>query len=97
MTGEDIQNRKRYIEEVRNSFPECGIETPEPPKAVAFPGIRLRLFLAVSLFAVFFTAQKCDLHIFGLSTDEIIEKIEENYDYTNLEKYVMMIFDSINL
>lgn len=97
MTGEDIQNRKRYIEEVRNSFPECGIETPEPPKAVASPGIRLRLFLAVSLFAVFFTAQKSDLHIFGLSTDEIIEKIEENYDYTNLEKYVMMIFDSINL
>ena len=97
MTGEDIQNRKRYIEEVRNSFPECEIETPEPPKAVASPGIRLRLFLAVSLFAVFFTAQKSDLHIFGLSTDEIIEKIEENYDYTNLEKYVMMIFDSINL
>ena len=30
-------------------------------------------------------------------TDEIIEKIEENYDYTNLEKYVMIIFDSINL
>ena len=47
MTGEDIQNRKRYIEEVRNSFPECGIETPEPPKAVASPGIRLRLFFAV--------------------------------------------------
>ena len=97
MTGEDIQNRKRYIEEVRNSFPECGIETPEPPKAVASPGIRLRLFFAVSLFALFFAAQKSDLHIFGLSTDEIIEKIEENYDYTNLEKYVMMIFDSINL
>ena len=97
MTGEDIQNRKRYIEEVRNSFPECGIETPEPPKAVASPGIRLRLFFAVSLFALFIAAQKSDLHIFGLSTDEIIEKIEENYDYTNLEKYVMMIFDSINL
>ena len=97
MTGEDIQNRKRYIEEIRNSFPECGIETEEPPKAAAFPGVRLRLFLAVSLFAAFFAAQKSDLHMFGLSTDEIIEKIEANYDYTNLEKYVMMIFDSINL
>ena len=97
MTGEDIKNRKRYIEEIRNSFPECGIETPEPPKAVASPGIRLRLFFAVSLFALFFAAQKSDLHILGLSSDEIIEKIEENYDYTNLEKYVMMIFDSINL
>lgn len=96
MTGEDIQNRKRYIEEVRNSFPECGIETPEPPKAVASPGIRLRLFLPFRSLR-YFCGTKSDLHIFGLSTDEIIEKIEENYDYTNLEKYVMMIFDSINL
>ena len=34
---------------------------------------------------------------FGFSPDDIMEKIAENYNYTNLEKYVMMIFDSINL
>lgn len=115
MTADEIKDRKKYIEEIRNSFPECGIEAgdrgrmrsgdydhvktleAETSSAAIASGIRLRLFVSVLLFATFFAMQKNNTNVFGVSTEEVIDKIEENYDYTNLEKYVMMIFDSINL
>lgn len=113
MTEEDIRNRKKYIEEIRSSFPECGIETgdrcrargngsadplsPELQAAGIAGGIRLRLFASFLLFAAFFAMYKSGETFFGFSPDDIMEKIAENYNYTNLEKYVMMIFDSINL
>lgn len=115
MTTDEIRDRKKYIQEIRNSFPECGIEerercrmrsgdydyvkTPIPETSSDWiaSGIRLRLAVSVLLFAAFFAVQKNDTTVFGFSVEEVIDKIEENYDYTNLEKYVMMIFDSINL
>lgn len=108
MNEEDIRNRKKYIEEVRKSFPDCGIkssgdkyrnsreeENDMESQAVSVgTGIKIRLFLSVLLFAIFFFCEKNDISILGFSAEDITEKIEENYDYTNLEKYVMMVFDS---
>lgn len=108
MNEEDIRNRKKYIEEVRKSFPDCGIKSSgekyrnclekendvEAQAAGIGAGIKIRFFLSVLLFAIFFFCEKNDISILGFSSEDITEKIEENYDYTNLEKYVMMVFNS---
>ena len=101
-----IANRREYILRARNSFSESRKDTDEELINTGKAAIwKVKWLLCICLFVVFVlcdkgklpfpgtAGEKSDLHIFGLSTDEIIEKIEENYDYTKLQKYVMMISD----
>jgi hypothetical protein len=53
----------------------------------------LRLLLGLLLFLLFVLADVTDYSLFGCGTEELTAAITENDDYTNLEKYVMMLLD----
>lgn len=55
--------------------------------------LKARLLLSVFLFAAFVFCDKTGEKLLTLTADEVCERLEENYDYTKLEKYVMMASD----
>lgn len=69
-------------------------EEADPALAGSGSMFRVRLLLSVFLFAAFVFCDKTGEKLVTLTTEEIYEKLSQNYDYTNLDKYVMMASDA---
>ncbi len=89
----DYANRRRaYVQEVRNSFREENrLSKPEEQSGDSFfTFFKLRLFVAVALFAVFFGCLSTGTEIAGYSAKEVMTLVCDNHYYTNLKNYVMI-------
>ena len=51
---------------------------------------KMRLFFSVLLFFAYLFMNQTGTSIAGVTCTKLYETIEENYDYTNLKKYVMI-------
>lgn len=60
----------------------------------AFTWFKIRFFLCAVFISSFALCDKLGYPFFTLDTDMVYEQIQENYHYTNLKKYVMMMADS---
>ena len=99
MTYDQIDARKKYVQQVRASFqdPEEDWTHPAPEQNEPALGktFTLRLVLGLLLFLLFVLADVTGHTIFQFTASDIAEEIAAD-DYTNLEKYVMMLFADKN-
>lgn len=97
MRQEDVNRRKEYVQKIRSSFEDnqyARWETEEEKKGGApdgFSFFKVRLLLAVFIFTAYVLCDQTGTKFYQFSTKDIAEKIEESYDYTNVEKYVTML------
>ena len=93
MTYDRVEARKEYIRQARESFHEQENEWgqgSEVGDAVPTRTLALRIVLGILLFLLFVLADITDYKIFDCSTSTIASEIEKD-DYTNAQKYVMML------
>ena len=95
------RNRKNYVAEVRRSFDDPSIaeksfdfyskedrtENTVTRNTLFF---KMRLFFSVLLFFAYLFMNQTGNSIAGVTCAKLYETIEQNYDYTNLKKYVMI-------
>lgn len=100
MTYDQIDERKAYVERARASFHDNEADWTHPAPAHEEPALgktfTLRLVLGLLLFLLFVLADVTDHRIIGFSTADVAEEITAKEDYTNLEKYVMMLLADNN-
>lgn len=93
MTYDRVEARKEYIRQARESFHEQKNgwgQGSEAGDAVPTSTLALRIVLGILLFLLFVLADITDYKIFDCSTSTIASEIEKD-DYTNAQKYVMML------
>lgn len=93
MTDDYIERRKRYVQEIRKSFADREAESSslsgfhaktentyeDELETVGEAAIwKVKILLAVMLFAAFVFCDRTDSEIFSMKTDTIIQKIGEN-------------------
>ena len=100
MTYDQIDARKEYVKRARASFQDQEEDWTHPAPEQDEPALgktfSLRLVLGLLLFLLFVLADVTDYKIFNYSTTDIAEEIAAKDDYTNLEKYVMMLLADNN-
>ena len=95
------RNRKNYVAEVRRSFDDPSIaeksfdfysmeDRTENTVTRNTSFFKMRLFFSVLLFFAYLFMNQTGNSIAGVTCAKLYETIEENYDYTNLKKYVMI-------
>ncbi len=98
MTGYDIDERKRYVAEVKKSF-EMGygrMRTDEDDfsgkveESSSFSLFKLRFLIAVFLFCVYLYCDATGTKISNYSAQDVVTAISENESYQKLENYVMI-------
>ncbi len=101
MTNQEIDDRRRYISEVRKSFEYVGTEQNRSvPKmgqedafgeesAVSFWG-KGRFLAAIILFTLFLYANLTGARFFSYSAKDVVTLVEENDLYTKVKDYVMI-------
>lgn len=96
-----IANRREYILRARNSFSDSQKEEVDEElintgKAAIW---KVKWLLCICLFAGFVLCDKGKLPIPETAGEKdtkwVYQQLEENYDYTKLQKYVMMISDFV--
>ena len=93
MTYDRVEARKEYVRQARASFHEQENgwgQGSEASDAVPTSTLALRIVLGILLFLLFVLADITDYKIFDCSTSTIASEIEKD-DYTNAQKYVMML------
>lgn len=93
-----IANRREYILRARNSFSDSPKDTDEELINTGKAAIwKVKWLLCICLFVGFVLCDKGKLPMpeaAGVKdTKWMYQQLEENYDYTKLKKYVMMISD----
>ena len=94
MTDEYVEQRRRYVQEVRNSFSDMdakkqkkssglfvdsGWESEEETDLAGNSAIwKVKLILSVMLFAAFVLCDRTGTKLFSMETDTIVEKISQN-------------------
>lgn len=100
MTYNQIDARKEYVKRARESFQEQEEDWTHPAPEHEEPAFgktfSLRLVLGLLLFLLFVLADMTNFQIFDYSTTDIAYEIASKDDYTNLEKYVMMLLTDKN-
>ena len=100
MTYHQIDARKEYVKRARESFQEQEEDWTHPAPEHEEPAFgktfSLRLVLGLLLFLLFVLADMTNFQIFDYSTTDIAYEIASKDDYTNLEKYVMMLLTDKN-
>lgn len=95
MTYHQIDARKEYVKRARESFQEQEEDWTHPAPEHEEPAFgktfSLRLVLGLLLFLLFVLADMTNFQIFDYSTTDIAYEIASKDNYTNLEKYVMML------
>ena len=95
MTYDQIDARKEYVKRARASFQELEDDWTHPAPERDEPALgktfSLRLVIGLLLFLLFVLADVTDQKILSYSTSDIATEIAAKDDYTNLEKYVMML------
>lgn len=100
MTYDQIDARKEYVKRARASFQGQEEDWTHPAPKQEEPALGrtfgLRLVIGLFLFLLFVLADMTDHTILDVSTSDIAAQIAEKDDYTNLEKYVMMLLTDNN-
>ncbi|MCI7131443.1 MAG: hypothetical protein MSA09_13030 [Lachnospiraceae bacterium] len=100
MTYHQIDARKEYVKRARESFQEQEEDWTHPAPEHEEPAFgktfSLRLVLGLLLFLLFVLADMTNFQIFDYSTTDIAYEIASKDNYTNLEKYVMMLLTDKN-
>ena len=95
MTYDQIDARKEYVKRARASFQEQEDDWTHPAPERDEPALgktfSLRLVIGLLLFLLFVLADVTDQKILSYSTSDIATENGAKDDYTNLEKYVMML------
>ena len=95
MTYDQINARKEYVKRARASFQDQEEDWTHPAPEHEEPALgktfSLRLVLGLLFFLLFVLADVTNHKILDFSTSDIAAEIAEKDDYTNLEKYVMML------
>ncbi len=91
MTDEYVERRRRYIQEVRNSFSDRkdgtkkeqlfggSLQTDAEADTVgSFAVWKVKILIAIMLFAAFVFCDRTDTPLFSMSTDAIVEQLKEN-------------------
>ncbi|MDD6037528.1 MAG: hypothetical protein PUD20_01825 [bacterium] len=101
MTSEQIDERKAYVQKARASFDNREADWTQPlPKedrpALVSPMLAISVLSGFFLFLLFVYCDVSQTKILDYSTDEIVTQFIQKDDYTNLEKYVMMLLANNN-
>ncbi len=99
MDMDRIDARKEYVRRARASFDDQEDWThpaPENEEPALGATLGLRLVLGLLFFLLFVLADVTNHRILDHSTKEIAAQIAEKDSYTNIEKYVMMLFAENN-
>ena len=100
MTYDQIDARKEYVKRARASFQGQEEDWTHPAPQHEEPALgrtfSLQLVLGLLLFLLFVLADVTDHKILNFSTSDIAAEIASKDDYTNLEKYVMMLLADNN-
>lgn len=101
MKEDSIEARRAYIQSVKDSFKQekgSGVKAADGAEEEVFAGsgFKVRLLISAFLLAAFIFCDRTGEKIASLTTDEVCAKLEENYDYTKLNKYVMMSSDAFH-
>ncbi len=96
MRREDVDNRKEYIQRIRSSFENGGyarweVDDIKGEAQGSFSFFKVRVLLALFIFTAYVLCDQTGTKFYEFSTKDIAEKIEESYDYTEVEKYVTML------
>jgi len=94
MTDEYVEQRRRYVQEIRNSFSDMDTtkqkkgsglfmgsewEREEEPEMVGSSAIwKVKLILSIMLFAAFVLCDRTGTKLFSMETNTIVEKISQN-------------------
>lgn len=108
MNDDYAAQRRAYVKEIRNSFVNSGVTSAaglsrtefgsqadigEEETLGSFAMFKVKFLLCLFVFAAFAVCDRTGIEFFRMSSDTVYEKVSENYDYTNLKKYVMMVSD----
>ena len=95
MTDDYAARRREYVQEIRKSFDAPPQEEPEDEipaegTTLGFVLFKLRIVIAVLLFAGFLFLKYNDYEINGYHAKDIIAIVTDNHYYTILQDYVMI-------
>lgn len=98
MRIEDVNTRKAYVQSVRKSFDTPnhkyeweGISDTKGEAADCFSFFKVRLLIAVFIFVAYILCDQTNTMFYQYSTEEIAEKIAENYDYQQTKDKVLQV------
>lgn len=104
MRMKDVDARKEYIRSVRKSFDlpkrQYEFEKESEQKGEtgdSFSFFKIRMLLAGFIFAAYVLCDKTGTKFYDVSTQEISEKIAQNYDYGKVEEEVREVFWRLNV
>lgn len=84
--NEYAQARKQYVEEVRRSFHQVQPdEYEEEPPVGAISFFKVRLLLAICIFAAFVLCDRTGSRFYNYTTDEVVKLIQEEKFQTQLD------------
>lgn len=99
MRMKDVNARKDYIQKVRKSFdaPDRRYEFEREPVTKgeaeeSFSFLKVRLLLAVLLFAGYVFCDRTNTDIYRFSTKEISEKIAHDFNYDDAKEGAMQVW-----
>ena len=85
-----IDGRRDYVERVRSSFAEEDVSDVAEAKEASFSCAKLSFLIALILFALFYYWNETGVEWYGYTAKDVVDMIEENQYYTNLQDYVMI-------
>ncbi len=98
MRMEDVNARKAYIQKVRKSFdsPNRNYEfekesVTKGEAADGFSFFKVRLLIAVFIFAAYVLCDQTNTGFYHYSTKEVAEKIAQDYDYSHAKEEVLQV------
>ncbi|MCI8890790.1 MAG: hypothetical protein HFH34_05475 [Eubacterium sp.] len=84
--NEYAQARKQYVEEVRRSFNHVQPdEYEEEPTVRAVSFFKVRLLIAVCIFAAFVLCDRTGSRFYNYTTDEVVELLQQEKFQTQLD------------
>ncbi|MBO5372045.1 MAG: hypothetical protein J6A75_04910 [Lachnospiraceae bacterium] len=100
MRIEDVNARKAYIQSVRQSFDnpnrtyefEYDTNHTKGEAEDSFSFCKVRLLIAVFIFAAYVLCDQTNTSFYQYSTQEVADKIAQNYDYTKIQEEVVQVF-----
>ena len=83
--NEYAQARKQYVEEVRRSFHQVQPDEYEEEPVGAISFFKVRLLLAICIFAAFVLCDRTGSRFYNYTTDEVVKLIQEEKFQTQLD------------
>lgn len=94
---EHVERRRNYVQDIRKSFDNPTEDSLMDKKPQGIEGnsytsfFKVRLLLSLFIFGGFVFCDMTDTKFYSHNTKDIVEQIQLDYDYANIENYVMML------